>query len=685
MLEIAIAQVSADLPFREVYWNVSHPNLFVYPPLAIAMAVFLYGVWRRFSIWKQGQKNDRLDALVGRGLKAGWIAGSQAYVLREPGPGLLHAALFFGFVVLFIGTCIVMVEKYLGFKVLSTPSYFYWGYTVTLNIFGLLAIIGILFLAVRRYVLRPVHLDNRADDWISIVLILVILITGHLIQAFRLADLKPWWAPWSFVSFGLAKLFWNAGSETLRTCHLVFWWIHLLTMLAWLAYLPFSKMWHMVAGALGLMFRSTHSRGRIKKDPDVAAMLAEEEIDEDCSFGVSRLEDFTWKNLLDADACIRCGRCQANCPANLTGKLLNPKQLVQDVKSHMEEVYTLPKNIDAEEDGRTSLHIDVIKPEVLWACTTCRACESNCPMGIEHLEHIIPMRQYLTQMETAFPQEVTNVFKGMENNSNPWQIGSNKRFDWAEVLGLKPMSEDAECDYLYFVGCMGSFDDRAIKVTKAFVAIMQAAGIKVGFLGNEEACCGETARRIGNEYLAQAMMMQNVELFKGYNVRRIVTACPHCYNTIKNEYPDFGGDFEVFHHTELIAEALRSNKLTLSGNGLGKVAFHDSCYLGRYNEIYSPPRDILRSVPKLTLTEADRNQRKSFCCGAGGGRMWMEEHEGTRVNIERTQQLAATGADTFACACPYCLTMIFDGIKDQELDETHKILDVAEIVQKHLA
>jgi Fe-S oxidoreductase/nitrate reductase gamma subunit len=686
MLPVFLAQAAAELPHRIVYWNVAHPNLYVYPAVGLAMLVFGYGVFRRVQMWRQGRPDRRTDNLLRRGIKAGLIAGTQSLVLREKGPGLPHAGLFFGFVVLFIGTCIVMVEKYLGYPVLSTPSYFYWAYTFILNLFGALAMIGMLFLAFRRYVLRPKHLDNKVEDALIIGLILSILITGHLLQALRLAAEKPWWAPWSFVSYPLARLFWESSVENLKSAHAVVWLIHLGSMLLWLALIPFTKMWHLFAGVLAVGFNTTRHRGCVAKDPAVESMLNEEEMEDDASFGVHRIEELSWKNLLGTDACIRCGRCMAFCPASLTGKQLNPKQLIQDVKGQMEQVFSLRKKAASDDgDGRPALQGDVIKPEVLWACTTCRACEENCPMGIEHMDFIIPMRQYLTQMETSFPQEVTSVFKGMENNSNPWQIGSNKRFDWAEGLELKPLSEDPEHDILFFVGCAGSFDDRAIKVTKALVRILQAAGLKVGYLGIEEACCGETARRIGNEYLAQTMISSNVETFRGYGVKKIVTACPHCFNVFKNCYPDFGGDCEVIHHSVLIDELIRDGRISLKeGQGLGPVTYHDSCYLGRYNKHYDEPRAILKATPGLELIEPERKRCRGFCCGAGGGRMWMEEDEGERINIERTKQLVATGAKTLSVACPYCLTMISDGIKAEDLDESHKVYDVAEITAMHM-
>ncbi|MBW2700301.1 MAG: 4Fe-4S dicluster domain-containing protein [Deltaproteobacteria bacterium] len=685
MFAEVMAQAGQSLPFREVYWNVLSPHLKVYIPLAIMLVAFGYGVWRRFAMWRMGKKDKRTDNIVGRAFWAGWDLGSQRLVMRELVPGLIHAMLFFGFVILFIGTLIIMLEADLGIPVLSTPSYFYWAYTITLNLYGLLAIGGVVFLALRRYVLRPKELDNKHDDWFALFLLFAILVTGHLLQALRLAEQQPWWAAYSFVSYGFAKvMFWGLDSAALKTAHSVVWWVHFLLVLFFFAYLPFGKLWHIVAGSFSLFFRSSSSRGRMAKDEAVAAMMNGEDTDVE-TFGVAKLEELSWKQLLDSDACIRCGRCQENCPAYLTGKQLNPKQVIQDIKGHMEDVFGRRKKKDENgEDGRPSLQGEIISQEVLWACTTCRACEANCPMGIEHLDVILPMRQYLTQMETAFPQEVTSVFKGMENNNNPWQIGSNKRFDWAEDLDLKALAEDPEHEILFFVGCAGAFDDRAQKVTKAFIRLMQAAKVNFGLLGIEEGCCGETARRMGNEYLAQTLIMQNVETMNKYKVKRIVTTCPHGYNTLKNEYKDFGGDYEVLHHTELLAELIRDGRLQLSGDGMGKVAFHDSCYLGRYNDVFAAPRKALKAVPGLELVEAERSGRKAFCCGAGGGRMWMEENEGTRINNERTDQLLETGAKTVAVGCPYCLTMLTDGLKDKDLVDTHKILDVAEIMARYL-
>jgi Fe-S oxidoreductase/nitrate reductase gamma subunit len=700
MLLDALLGQTLPLPSRQVYWNI-HGHLILYLFVATSVSIFCYGAYQRYKMWLQGKPENRFDGIIGRGWRMGWDTFLQRLVLRELIPGAIHAMIFFGFLVLFIGTCIVILEADLGLPVISTPSYFYWGFTVVLNLFGLAAIGGIFFAFVRRYIVKSAYLDNDGDDFFTLALIMVILLTGYFLQALRLAHDQPWWSLYSFLSYGVAQLFWDANKETLASIHMVTWWTHLVLVMFWVAYLPFSKLWHIFAGATNLFFRSTKHRGIINK------LNMEDENAE--SFGIAKIEDFTWKQLLDSDACIRCGRCQQNCPAKLTDKPLNPKEVIQNIKKQMEDCYALKRKAGAaataaggeqaqgtaaeapagdaaaEGAGPKNLHGDVISGDVLWSCTTCRACEENCPMGIEHLDAIIGMRQYLTMMESSFPQEVVKVFKGLENNGNYLAFGSNKRFDWAKDVEVKQLCDDPDHEILYYVGCHGSFDDRAIKVVKAVVKLLNAAKVKFRVLGVEEKCCGETARRAGNELLAQTLITGNIETFNGYNVKKIVTACPHCFNTLKNEYPTFGGNYEVYHHSEFIAKLIAEGRLSVKGNGIGSVVFHDSCYLGRYNKIYDAPRQVIKSVQGVELIEAERNHRKGFCCGAGGGRMWMEEHLGKRINEERTDQLLATGAKTFSVACPYCLTMISDGLKARNQEENHKVYDIAEIISSHLS
>jgi Fe-S oxidoreductase/nitrate reductase gamma subunit len=676
---------SGDLPFRELYWNIPFGKYLIYPIFLIAFGIFIYGVYKRIKIWSFAKRLNKPDAITDRGFWALGDAFSQRLVLRELGPGLAHAALFFGFIVLFIGTLIVMIDADLGIAIISKPTAFYYFFTVTLNIFGVAALAGIIYALVRRYIYRSPYLENLKDDGLTLALIFLILFTGHFLQALRLAAIKPPWAAYSFASYLLALPLWGVQESTLRTVHAITWWTHFLLVMVFIASLPYIKLWHIFTGAVNLFFRSRKPRGRIEK-LDLENEQAE-------SFGLSRVEDFAFKQLMETDACIRCGRCQQNCPAYLTEKPLNPKKIILGVKEHMEDVYRLKSRCSAGEkkeggqeagDGRRQLVGEVISHEALWACTTCLACERNCPMGIEHLNHIIGMRQYLTLMESSFPREVTVAFKGMENNSNPWAVASNKRFDWAQGLGLKTLAEEAEHEMLFFVGCAGSTDLRVTKVARALVKIMRAAGVKFGLLGTAERCCGEVARRLGNEYIAQRLIQANLEVFDRYRVRKILVICPHCYNTFNNEYPDFGGNFEVVHHTQFIEQLICQGRLKLEGEPLGEVVYHDSCYLGRYNDIFSPPRNVLKKLPGLRLREAERRLRKGFCCGAGGGRMWMEEKIGKRINTERTEQLLRTGARTLAVACPYCLTMISDGIKEKDLSESHQVLDIAELVAARL-
>jgi Fe-S oxidoreductase len=437
------------------------------------------------------------------------------------------------------------------------------------------------------------------------------------------------------------------------------------------------------------------------------------------SFGVGKLEEFTRKQIFDSDACTRCGRCQDGCPAYLSGKPLSPKKLIQDLKTYWlaqapaalatkraaplvatesgaaggkSLFFKALDRIDAVVDGRGSgadvgaapaekaLAGDVVDLHELWACTNCLYCMEHCPSSIEHVPKIVQMRQYKVLTEADFAPELQLTFRNMENNSNPWGIGSHLRADWAKDLGIKTLAEDPAVEYLFYVGCSGSFDDRGKKVSAALAKILKAAGVSFGILGTEEGCCGDSAMRGGNEYLYQTLAQVNIGVMKGYNVRKIITTCPHGYNALKKGYPNFGGEFEVYHHTEIIADLIAEGKIVLKKPVEGLFTYHDSCFLGRYNAIYDQPRRILRAVPGLKLTEMERTLAKSFCCGAGGARMWMEEDIGERINNMRTDQAIAAGADKVAVGCPFCLTMLSDGIKDRKKEETMAALDIAEIV-----
>jgi len=660
------------VPSREIYWNITG-GMVVYVLSIVAIAILAYGLYRHYRLWMLGKEENRMDN-IGERIKSLLLYGiAQTRSLRELYPGIMHIMIFGGFLVLFLGSGVDAADYYLGLHFLQGKVY--QVFSLILDIAGILAIAGILMAFFRRYILRPDRLDSVLDDAIILTLILFILVTGFLIEGFRIAAEKPAFEVWSIGGWFTAKLFGGMERNSLLLFHQISWWVHMIISIGFIAYIPFSKLIHIFTSSANIFFRSLKPKGAINPILD---------FEEAESFGVANIKEFTWKQLLDLDACTGCGRCQDNCPAYLSKKPLSPKKIILDMKDHLlDHGKTLVKGNGGEEAAPEPLIGKVIEEEELWACTSCRSCQEQCPVFVEHLEKIVDLRKYMVLMESKFPSEVQTVFKNMENNSNPWGIGWASRADWAKDLGIKILEEDSNVDILFYVGCSGSFDDRYKKVSTSLVNIMKAAGVNFGILGKEEKCCGDSARRVGNEYLYQMLAQENIELFKKYNIKKIVTACPHGYNTLKEEYPQFGGEFEVVHHTEFILDLIKQGKLKVSKKIEGRLTYHDSCYLGRYHEIYQAPRDILGAVGS-GINEMGRNKSKSFCCGAGGGRMWMEEDIGDRINEIRVEDALQTNANIVATACPFCLTMFEDGLKAKNKEGALKVMDIAEMVEKAL-
>jgi Fe-S oxidoreductase/nitrate reductase gamma subunit len=700
---------------RQVFWNADYFEPFLFLFTAVALAIFAYGVYRRWQLWIALGKPERRMDHFGERIRSLLVNGLvQWKTFRDPYPGVMHGLIFFGFFVLIFGAAFDATEFHIaepfGWAFLRGMVYIVFSFLM--DLFGVAVLIGVLLAIYRRYVQRPDRLgyqgkpDNTPDDVIVLLFILGIIVTGFIIEALRIRVTYPPWEVWSFGGWFLAKAFTGVDPGTAKILHKLFWWIHAFLALGFIAYIPYSRLIHMITTPANHFMVSLQPAGAIEPIRDFET--AE-------SFGVGKLEEFTNKQIFDSDACTRCGRCQDGCPAYLSGKPLSPKKLIQDLKSYwLEQAPAAVAAKRAAEDAadnplrRALDRVDAVVDHAvrgaatestpaekaliggavdlheLWACTNCLYCQENCSASIEHVPKVIQMRQYKVLTEADFAPELQLTFRNIENNSNPWGIGSHLRADWAKELGIPTLAEDPNVEYLFYVGCAGSFDDRGKKVSTAFAKILKAAGVSFGILGTEEGCCGDSAMRGGNEYLYQTLAQANIEVMKGYNVKKIIATCPHGYNALKKDYPHFGGEFEVWHHTEIIADLIARGKIVLKKPVDGLFTYHDSCFLGRYNGIYDQPRNILKAVPGLKLTEMERNLAKSFCCGAGGARMWMEEDIGERINNMRTDQAIAAGADRIAVGCPFCLTMLTDGIKDRKKEEGMAALDIAEIVWKSM-
>jgi Fe-S oxidoreductase/nitrate reductase gamma subunit len=687
-----LSKFSVGYEGREVFWNAENFEGLLFAFTAVALAIFGYGIYGRWQMWKSlGKPETRNDNLKER-IKLLLLNGVlQVKTFRDIYPGIMHGLIFFGFFVLIFGAAFDATEFHIA-EPLGVPfltGKFYLFFSFLMDLFGLFVLIGVLMAADRRYITKPDRLgykgemDNTPDDAIVLLLLGGIIVTGFIIEALRIHVTNPPWEVWSFAGYTLSKAFASVDNGTAKTLHKITWWVHTFISLGFIAYIPYSRLLHIITTPANHFMSSLKPAGYLEPIRDFET--AE-------SFGTGQLEDFSWKQIFDSDACTRCGRCQDGCPAYLSGKHLSPKKLVQDIKTYWLEraplIVAAKKAAGKAGEGATveipapekAMVGEIVNLHELWDCTNCMYCMEHCSSSIEHVPKIVGMRQHKVLMEADFAPELQLTFRNMENNSNPWGVGSHLRADWAKDLGIKTLAEDPNVEYLFYVGCSGSFDDRGKKVSMAFAKILQTAGVIFGILGTEEGCCGDSAMRGGNEYLSQTLMQTNIEIMNGYGVKKIICTCPHGYNTLKKDYPHFGGNYEVYHHTEIIADLIAQGKIILKKPVDGLFTFHDSCFLGRYNSIYTQPRSILKALPGMNLAEMERRYDKSFCCGAGGGRMWMEEHDGERINNMRTDQAIATNAHTIAVACPFCLTMMTDGLKARSMEEKIASLDIAEIV-----
>lgn len=659
---------------RVFFWNIGHVRIAVYILSLVPLAFIAYGLYRRYCLWRQGIADNRLRHLPARVLSFLQNGLFQKRVFREVYPGLMHGFIFFGFVILLIGTTLIALQEDLTLPLFHweyLKGTFYLIYSLTLDIFGVLAIAGVLMALYRRLILKPDRLDQRKDDRLVLYLLLFILITGFIVEGLRLfaheIPRHPQWSLWSpagrFIASFLKKL--SLNQEIALQLHQLFWWLHLAAAFTFLALIPYTKLLHILTGLSDTFFKPAPPVGK----------LIPIDIENSETFGVEKYSEFSWKHLFDLDACIRCGRCQDVCPAYLSGKPLSPKTFIQDLRASLET--------GLKEENPSPIITSVIQGETLWACTTCRACEEACPLLIEHVPKHIELRRHQVLALAKFPSEIRNTFKSLERQGNPWGIPKSHRDEWAQDLGDVPLfsADIADEGYLLWVGCACSFDENNIKSVTALIHLLKLAGISFGILGRQETCCGDAARRIGNEYLFQLEAEQNISTFNDLGVKRIITLCPHGYHVFRNEYPDFGGNYDVTHHTEIMASILP--KLPLKKSAIGAVTYHDPCYLGRYNDIYDAPRQVItKSGGKLV--EMPHAREKSLCCGGGGGHIWMEEQAGQRISHLRITDAMATQSSVVLTACPHCLTMLTDGTKEKDVAEEIKVLDIARWLESNL-
>lgn len=735
----------------DILTHIFHVTIFT-----LAHAAFVYAVYYRLKLASKGQKVDNLASMEARLRSFLFNVLFQQKLFKHPIRGLMHAFIFYGFIVYGVHTTSQMVAgngwsflkaagmnpyefwipefTYLGLDLtegqallaiagviavmaLTFVAYFnlkigknfsaqksagvQWAflllllaefgagfaiiigsgafiYEAVVQNFSLLVLTGLGYFAYRRWIRRAKGLDIPSAQSAIVILMIGTLMVSTLIGSAAQVSLANG-AHASWVNNVVLKLLGLLGIDTAVEAEAVrnfSWWVHIMTVYIFMIYVPNSKHGHLIFAPINFF---------MVKDQSIGTMNYIDLESETAVWGAGNVTELPWTSMIDGLSCIECGRCTVECPANRTGKPLDPKKIMVDLKHAMLDHSKTIMSHNQEEGPAPSPVIGdpYITDEELWACTSCAACVEACPVGNNQLEAILEMRRNLVLAESRMPQELQNAFVNMENNSNPWGVGAHTRADWAEGLGVKTLEEDPNVDVLYWTGCAASFDDRNKSIARSFVKVMQAANVNFGILGTEEGCSGDSARRGGNEYLYQMLAQTNVETLNRYNVKKIVTACPHCFNTLKNEYPQFGGNYDVQHHSDFIEDLINDGKIEMDEKAVEEMqnrrgTYHDSCYLGRYNDVYEQPRNTIRAALGMDIAEASDHHKTSLCCGAGGAQMWMEEQY-ERVNNKRTQQLIDTGADTIATACPFCMIMISDGVKNTEIQDV-KVMDIAELV-----
>ena len=664
--------------------------------LVVALGFFTYSMYRRIRVMAAGKPEKRWDQLGKRLVGTLKVAFGQSRMFKEPGAGIMHALIFWGFLILLFRSASLIGRAY-------APEWSSWtlfwfcpvldgAYTWLKDVTEVVVLLMVAVATFNRAILKPKRLTNSFAAYLILGFIGYLMISDFIYDGARFALLNMGGIIPAGAADGLkhelihspvgsvvAGWFAGASAGSLKVVNHVFFWSHIGVLLVFLNELPLGKHFHVILAIPSVFTQRLTHPGVINPIND---------IEEQETFGVLCPAELTWKQMMDGFACTECGRCTVNCPAVNTDKPLSPKLIVTDmrdfVRKHESEIIK-GENLGAPLREKNESLIDAINAESIWECTTCRACEEQCPVMITHVDKIIDYRRYLTLMEAAVDPELATCQKNLENKSNPWGLPSGERGLWmVEELQVPLLSDKPDAEYLFYLGCSAAYDDRSRKVARAFVKLLKAADVSFAILGPEEGCCGDPARRLGNEYLFQMQAQQNIEVFKKYDVKKIVTMCPHGYNTIRNEYPQFDGNFEIIHHSELLASLVADGRLKFDGAVDDTMVYHDSCYLGRYNDIYEQPRTVLTAAG-VSLVEADKHHSTAMCCGGGGGMMFRDEKEGSRINRLRVNQLVETGAKKIVSACPFCLVMFRDGINEEGIEDDVMAYDVAEVLASRLS
>jgi Fe-S oxidoreductase/nitrate reductase gamma subunit len=683
---------------RTDFWNIGYPlvGAFVYFVAPIAVIAIAYGLYRRVRIWRtagayteMGEHPERIREFLRYTVTD--LFCHRKFRNRERYAGLMHFSIFWGFSVLLLATTIAAIE-------FNTEHYLNWTFptahirlqtSLAWDVLGgVLATVGLVMAAWRRYVLKPERLNTFADDGRVLLFLFALVFTGFVIEGLRIGstELNPASelydtaaAAWSPIGWLFAKTLNGIGMTTavMEQLHKVAWWSHAAIFMGAILYatISFSKLSHIIVSPLNIYFRPLRPRGALRSMGDLESLE---------SFGAKDLSGFTWQQLLSFDACTNCGRCQSQCPAYASETPLSPRKLIQDLRGYAEErgpqLFLARESEGAPEPGRSMVH-DAVGDDALWACTSCGSCVEACPVSINHIDAIVDMRRFLVLEEGSGPETALTALQSIEQRGHPWTGTTLTRTSWMEGLDIPTLAEKPDAEVLFWVGCTGALVKRGVETTRSMARVLKRAGVDFAVLGDEETCTGDPARRMGNEYLWQMQAEQNIQTFTTYNVKKIVTTCPHCFNTIKNEYPQLGTSFEVEHYTAYVGRLLREGRLKPGEGVVGTVSYHDSCYIARHNGITEEPRYIMSRIPGLNVVEMSRNQEKTFCCGAGGGRMWMED-PGKRVNHIRTEQFLQTGAETAAVSCPFCIQMMDEGISAKGVGDDRSAVDLITLLDR---